>query len=79
MEIDDRAGFEASADTHSAFAFAAAAVHPEVRRIPEGPEGSQPSMSLCMGSKCHLSVWLLYTQWQGTCLFSPGSGLQDVR
>lgn len=36
-------------------------------------------MFLCMGGKCHLSVWLLYSQWQGTCLFSPGSDLQDVR
>lgn len=42
MGIADRAGFGAPADTHSAFAFAAAAVHPEVRRIPAGPEDHGP-------------------------------------
>lgn len=46
-------GLRASADTHSAFAFAAAAVLPEVRRIPAGPEGSQPSVFLYKGSKCN--------------------------
>lgn len=68
--------------THSAFAFAIAAVPPEARRIPAGPAGSQPTVSLYKGSKCNkvsFECWLLYTQWQGTCLFSPESGLQDVR
>lgn len=68
--------------THSTFAFAAAAVLPEARRIPAGPAGSQPTVSLYNGSKCNkvpFECWLLYTQWQGTCLFSPESGLQDVR
>lgn len=50
MGVADGAGFGASADTHSAFAFAAAAVPPEVRQIPAGPEGSQPSAFLCKGT-----------------------------
>jgi hypothetical protein len=51
----------------------------EVQRTPAGPQGSQLSMLPCKGSKCHFTIWLLYTQCQGTSLFSPGSGLQDVR
>lgn len=42
MGIADGAGFGVFADTHSAFAFAAAAVHPEVRRIPVGQKDHSP-------------------------------------
>ena len=42
MGVADGAGFGVFADTHSAFAFAAAAVHPEVRRIPVGQKDHSP-------------------------------------
>lgn len=53
MGVSDGAGFGAFENPHFAFAFTAAAVPPQVRRILEGPEGSQLSMFLCKGSKCN--------------------------